>query len=156
MKLKNGCRILTAGLREEVAKLKEKAERQDNISVAAELRIIQIPTKRTENLYTVFEQICSAIDVSTPSFLTVFRMKNKVNGNGNLYNDAPIIVKLSSPYERNFFMRSLAAFRRKNRRYLQLQDNGIRYYVNENLTWLNSTIMRAATKFKKEIKIAMG
>ena len=74
-----------AGLREEVAKLKEKAERQFNISIAAELRVIGIPTKRPENLYTFFEQICSAIDVSTPSFLAIFRMKNKVNNNGNQY-----------------------------------------------------------------------
>ena len=64
------------GLREEVAKLKENAERQDNILVS---------TKRPANLYTVFEQICSAIDVSTPSFLAIFRMKNKVNNNGNQY-----------------------------------------------------------------------
>ena len=64
------------GLREEVAKLKENAERQDNILVS---------TKRPANLYTVFEQIRSAIDVSTPSFLAIFRMKNKVNNNGNQY-----------------------------------------------------------------------
>ena len=85
-------------------------------------------------------------------------MKTKVKDNGNQYIDGPIMVRLSSPYESNFFMRSLAAFRRKNHRYLQLQDIGVRsdqpIYANENLTQLNSTIMRAVTKYKKDKKIA--
>ena len=101
------------GLREEVAKLKEKAERQDNISVVAELRIIGVPSDKHENLYTAFDRMCSAIDVSTPSVLAIFRMKNKVKDYGNQYIDGPVMVRLSSPYERKFFMRSLAAFRRK-------------------------------------------
>ena len=41
------------GLREEVAKLKEKAEWQDNISVAAELRIIGVPSEKHENLLLI-------------------------------------------------------------------------------------------------------
>ena len=53
-------------------------------------------------------------------------------------------------------MRSLAVFRRKNRRYLQLLEIGVRLnqpiYV-KNLTQLNSTIMRAATSYKKGKKI---
>ena len=101
--------------------------------------------------------MCSAIDVSTPSVLAIFRMKNKVKDNASNYIDVPIMVRLSSPYERNFFMRSIAAFRRKNRRYLQLQDIGVRsdqpIYINENLTQLNITIMRPATKYKKDKKI---
>ena len=140
-------------LRAEINILKEKAEKQDSIAISSEIRINGIPSNKNENLYDVFKRICHVINIPTPNIQTIFRVKNK---NNTQYNDGPIIVKLSSSYERNFLMRSFAVHRRQKRTLLTLEHIGLNsnqpIYINENLTKTNNTIMKAASKYKRENK----
>ena len=134
--------------------LGEKADRLENMSVANELRITGIPSTQNENLLDVFNNICNIIEVPIPNLRTIFRVKNK----NNATVDGPIFVKLSLPYERNIITRSLSLFRRNKGTFLQLHhigtDSSTPIFINENLTHTNSSLMRAATKFKKDKKVA--
>ena len=89
-----------------------------------------------------------------PAVQSVFRVKNKTAKT----NDGQIIVKLMSTYERTAIMRSISTFRRQRGTFIRLHHIGMEssaaIYVNENLTASNSAIMRAASKFKKENKLA--
>ena len=139
-------------LKAEICFLKEKIEKQENINVSSEIRINGVPSTENEDLFTVFKNICGVINIPTPHIHGIFRVKNISN---NKFNDGPIIVKLYSSFERNYLMRSFAMFRRQNRP-LTLQQIGFQshapIYLNENLTKTNNSIMRAASKYKREKK----
>ena len=140
--------------RTELDGLKERTDKLDNVAISAELRINGIPSNKNENLFEIFKLICTSLQITTPNIHSIFRIRN--NGNSR-YNDAPIILKLASPYERNFLMRSFALFRRQNRCCLTLEHIGLNskepIYLNENLTKTNSIIMKTATKYKKDGKL---
>ena len=141
-------------LRAEIQLLKQKADKFENSAISTELRINGIPSNQNENNFNTFNNICDVLQIPTPSTQGVFRVRNKTNSK---YNDGPIIVKLSSAYERNNLMRSFAMFRRNNKSPLTLQHIGFNstepIYINENLTKFNNLIMRAAAKHRREGKL---
>ena len=102
--LENGHKEVEA-LRSEVCVLKEKIDWQDNINVASELRIFGIPSSSNENLFNVFNSICTDIQINTPSVQNIFRLKNRdaiIN-----HNDGPIMFKLtcvSETWFRRYFI----------------------------------------------------
>ena len=106
--LENGHKEVEA-LRSEVCVFKEKIDRQDNINVGSELSIFEITSRPNENLFNVFNSICTDIQINTPSVQNIFRLKNR-DANIN-HNDGPIMVKVTSPYKTNYVMRSKATFR---------------------------------------------
>ena len=81
-------------LKVEIKSLKAQIKHQENLSESCALRFNGIPfEKKTRNLMKFFERVCSAINISTPAYKSIFRLQN---GNIKLVNssDAVILVKL--------------------------------------------------------------
>ena len=141
-------------LKSVVESLQEQVETLHNKAISSELRILGVPWVANENLHTVFNKICEALNIETPNTISIHRVKRNDSGEG------PIIVKLTSANERNQLMRSLALYRRNNNNKGMLRLNNIGFesdspiYVNENLTSRNNNIMRAVSKYKREKTIA--
>lgn len=141
-------------MQDEIKTLKTKLKRQENNTVACDLRLNEIPFNENEDLYDYFVKICATINVSVPAIKSIFRLRNQNNKNKNNSKDAVIIVKMWSPYDKNFFLKSLANFRKSNKdfffclRHLGFQSDN-KFYVNENLTSHNFNILCAAVRLKK-------
>lgn len=142
----------------EIQSLKKQLKTQENTIVASDLRINNIPYDRNENLYAIFENICATIKIPTPSVNSIYRLKNHSNKRKQNSPDAVIIVKLMSPYDKNFFLKTLSEFRKNNKNFhFNLRNIGIDspsiFYVNENLIQSNYIILQAAIKLKKQHRL---
>lgn len=142
-------------MKEEIKNLKTQLKRQENKTVARELRIIGIPLYTNENLLDIFGNICSTIGISLPAIKTIYRLRNQNNKHKTNITDAPIIVKMWSPYDKNFFLKSLSNFKKANKDFFfTLNHIGFeadtKFFVNESLTVENYQILRAAMRMKKE------
>lgn len=141
------------GVKAEVQKLKTQLQRQENSFVATDLRITGIPFRRDENLFDVFKSICDLLNIPTPAIKTLYRLQNHNNKDNGYSPDAVIMVKLCSPYDKNFILKSLANFRKANKTSLILNHIGYgsdrAFYVNENLTTTNHKILMSALNLKK-------
>lgn len=148
-------------LKSDIKELKLQNLRQENSLVACDLRINGIPFFDNENLEKIFDDICYTLNINTPSVKAIYRLQNRNNKNKNFSPDAVIIVKLMSPYDKNFILKSIASFRKTNRCSLTLRhigyqsDNTERFnsnnpiYINENLTSNNYNIFLSALRLKK-------
>lgn len=148
-------------LKSDLNELKLQHLRQENSLVACDLRINGIPFYDDEDLPGIFDDICHTLDIKTPSVKAIYRLQNRNNKNRNNSPDAVIIVKLMSPYDKNFLLKSLAGFRKANRCSLMLKHIGFksgnseRYksddpiYINENLTSTNYSIFISALRLKR-------
>lgn len=141
-------------MQDEIKSLKTKMKRQENNTVACDLRLNEIPFSENENLMDIFSDICNAIQVSVPAVKSIYRLQNQNNKNKTDSKDAVIIVKMWSPYDKNYFLKSFASFKKLNKGFFFcLRHIGInsdnKFYVNENLTATNFNILRAAVRMKK-------
>lgn len=138
-----------------ISALYEKLHLVENMSVACDLRITGIPHTSDENLNQIFWSVCEKIKYDVPKFKAIYRLKSFKDTKDK--NDTAIIVRLNSPFERNSFLKSLAAFRRINKTSLRLRhigfDSNVPFYVNENLTAHNYNVLRSVTKLKRAKKI---
>lgn len=141
-------------IEKEMVELKRKINKQENSVVASNIRITGIPFYENENLQTVFDNICNNIKIQTPRVDNIYRLK-KIYKNNKAYNpkEETIVVKLHSPFEKNFLLKSISKFRRENRANLNLRHAGyesnVNIYVNEDLTPNNHKIFKAALNMKK-------
>lgn len=147
-------------LKTEVNFLKTQLQRQENSLVASDLRINGIPYDKNENLYDILNLICCTLNISTPAVKSIYRLQNHNNKDRGFSPDAVIMVKLWSPYDKNFVLKSIANFRKLNKTSLLLNSIGFDsdrpFYINENLTMVNYKILQAAIKLKnvKRLKAA--
>lgn len=145
----------TDQLKKEIVFLKSKVKQQENKNISCELRLNEIPYSSDEDLYKIFENICSTINTSVPAVKTIYRLQNHNNKHNLNSRDAVIIVKMWSPYDKNHFLKTFADFRRKNKGFFFcLRHIGInsdnKFFVNENLTSANFKLLCAANRLKKE------
>lgn len=144
--------------KDEINLLKNKIKQLENKNVSCELRINEIPYNENENLFLIFEKICNTINISMPAIKTIYRLQNVNNKNKNNSKDAVIIVKMWSPYDKNYFLKSFTNFRKINKgfnfclKHIGESSNN-KFYINENLTQYNFNILRAANKLKKAHRI---
>lgn len=145
-------------LRNEIEILKVKMRTHENSTVACDLRINGVPYTNNENLKTYFENICKVVNTPTPAIKSIFRLNNKNNKNDNISPDAVIIIRMWSPYDKNFFLKVLSSFRKNNKnfnfclRHIGL-DSNCQFFINENLTQNNYQILQAAVRLKRQKKI---
>lgn len=145
-------------LKSQIQELKLQTMRQENLFVACDLRINNVPFTKDENVYNIFDDICRAIDIQTPSVKAIYRLSNKNNKEKTNSTDAAIIVNLFSPYDKNFVLKSIAAFK-KHAGYKNLLLNLIgfssneAFYVNESLTLKNHRILLEAVKLKRDKRL---
>lgn len=157
IELETGCTEIKL-LKNEIKTLKTQIQRQENLAVSCDLRLNGIPYNKDENLHVHFENICKALNISTPGYKSIYRLQNKNNKEQNS-PDAVIIVKLLSPYDKNFVLKSLALFRKSFKTQLRLQhigynNNNCKVYINENLTSKNFKIFRTAMDLVKKNRLA--
>lgn len=140
-------------LKNEIKLLKVRTLKNANSIVACDLRINGIPFTNQENLSAIFDRICKTINITTPQTKAIYRLQNKNNKAKEISPDAVIIVKLHSPYDKNFFLKSLGIYKKINKTNLMLKYLGFQtdksFNVNENLTNSNYKILRAAITLKK-------
>lgn len=141
-------------LKNEIKVLKIQSLKHSNSLVACDLRINGIPYARNENLYNHFDSICKTINIQTPPVQSIHRLQNKNNKDKQFSPDAVIIVKLLSPYDKNFVLKSLNAYKKINKNNLMINIFGFtsneNFYINEHLTNTNYKILRAAVRMKKD------
>lgn len=137
---------------DDIAKLKLYIEKQENSLVANELRIQGIPKYENEQLHAIFETICKSTNIHMPTVTSIRRLNSFRLRDNKI--DPVICVKLSAPFEKNAFLKSLADFRRKSNDVLRLTNAGFNsdqpFYINEALTKLNHDILKEAVSLKKK------
>lgn len=141
-------------MQEEIVFLKTQIKRQENNTVVCKLRLNEIPYQENENLIELFGSICNSIKTSVPAIKSIYRLQNHNNTHERNSRDAVIIVKMWSSYDKNFFLKSLANYKKINRGFtLTLKLLGFnsdnKFYINENLTKDNFQIFRTANRFRK-------
>lgn len=142
-------------MQDEIKSLKAKIKHQENRSVACDLRLNEIPYEQDENLDEIFFRICNTINISVPAIKTIYRLQNQNNKHSNISKDAAIIVKMWSPYDKNFFLKSLTNYRKINKdfsfclRHIGFNSDN-KFFVNENLTQSNFNLLRSAVRLKKK------
>lgn len=151
-------------IKKEINALKMQIKRQENSTIAADLRINGIPFSKDEDLLLTFNKICSTINLTTPAIKSIFRLQNENNKHKTNSQDAVIIVKMMSPYDKNFFLKTLSLFRNSNKNFnfrLSQIDSNVepnstfdnKFFVNENLTHSNYRLLQAAIKLKRGKKL---
>lgn len=140
-------------IKNEIKTLKMQTLKNANSVVACDLRVNGVPYSDKENLTQIFENICTAINITTPRIKSIYRLHNKNNKAKEASPDAVIIVKMLSPYDKNFFLKSLGLYKKANNTNLKLNVLGFQsdrvFHVNENLTGSNYRILREAILLKK-------
>ena len=135
--------------------LKTKLQKQEYAAVASDIRINGIPHQTNENLKSIFNFICQTINTPVPSLQSIFRLQNQNNKINKDSPDAVIIVKMLSPYDKNFFMKSVALFRKTNKnfsfclRHIGMESDS-KFFINENLTQESYKILQAALRLKRQ------
>lgn len=139
-------------LKSDVENLKIKCLNQENSTVASDVRITGLPFYNNENLQTIFESICSSLNTTLPLVKSIFRVKHYKNYRN--VPDPPIVIKFYTPFEKNYFLKTVALHRNKFKSPLRLSDAGFEsdtpFYINENLTPHNYGIFKTALKLKKD------
>lgn len=143
-------------LKDDLKKLKVYVQKQENSIVACDIRITGVPSNKDENLYTFYEKICEAVKISPFAVKTIYRVvRTKRRKN---IEDADIIVKFLSPYERNYFLNIITSYMKSTEDVLRLNligfDSSTPFYINENLTPDNHRILIRARHLKREGKIS--
>lgn len=143
-------------LKNEIGRLKIQSLKHSNSVVACDLRINGIPFSFGENLHHLFVNICNILEISTPPLQFIHRLQNKNNKSKGISPDGVIIARLMTPYDKNFVLKSLNEYKKKNN-YLKLNLLGFEpdkqnqsFYINENLTNGNFKILREAISLKKQ------
>lgn len=136
-------------MKHELLNLKRKILQQENSAVSCELRIEGIPYYEGENLYNILCIMCSSLNIEIPNVSAIYRIRNRNN------TTAPtILIKLMSSYEKNYVLKSVSNYRRKNKDLLRLYllnfESNEPFYVNENLSRTNYQIFNKAMKLKKQ------
>lgn len=145
-------------LQTEIQNLKLKVQRHENSAIASDLRINGIPFVENENLFHIFNDICKTINISTPAIKSIFRLKNLNNKRDSNSPDAVIIVRMCSPYDKNFFLKTLSFLRKNNKdfrlclRQIGFESN-MQFFINENLTQTNYQILQAANRLKRQKRL---
>lgn len=140
-------------VKSEIKKIKSQINKQENLTVSCDLRIMGIPSSNAENLNELFNNICSALNIPTPPYKNIYRIQtNKKSFDGT------ILVQLFSPYDRNFILKTLSNFRKNTKSQFCLNNIGFDsnkpIYVNENLTSCNFKILQSALKLKRQKNIS--
>lgn len=145
----------TDQLKDEIKNLKVYVQKQENAIVACDVRINGIPSTNIykDNLYIIYEKICEAIQITPFSVKCIYRVKN-TKSRKNI-EDAPIIIKFESPYDRNFFLKKITTHIKTSNDLLRLSHIGFiettePFYVNENLTPENHRIFIEARRLKRD------
>lgn len=145
------------GMKKEIKQLKSKIQFHENSTVASDIRITGVPfdESENENLPMIFKNLCNTINIEPLEIKSIFRVKHFTN----LRNvpDPPILVRLNTPYERNFFLRKCAEFKRFHKTRFCLRhvgyENDRLFFVNENLTPSNYNIFKTANGLRKNNRI---
>lgn len=139
-------------LKTELTNLRRKIMQQENTAVASELRIDGIPYYDQENPYMIFCTMCSSLNIETPNVRAIYRLRN-----GKKSAAPTILVKLFSPYDKNYLLKSVSNYRRRNKDLLRLFllnfDANDPFYINENLSQTNYQIFNKALKLKRENRL---
>lgn len=138
---------------DELNEVKCSLHTQENRLVACDAFLSGIPHSSDENLKSIFNSICHAIGIKPPTLQSIFRTRPKTNS-----NDTAIMVKFASAYERNYVLKSIAAFRKKTNRQLCLRDAGyssdVFIYLRESLSQQNKQLLQHALQLKKHKQLA--
>lgn len=145
-------------LKVEICELKKKLLASENSIVADSIRISGIPFVENEDLSCSFNNICQNLNIIAPQVKNIYRLRRiyKLN-KPQKPKEEDIVVKLQSPYAKNFLLKSIARHKRENRSKLTLRHAGIQsdqpIYINEDLTPHNHKILMSALRLKRDGKI---
>lgn len=145
-------------LQNEIKTLNFKLQRHENNTVASDLRINGIPYMENENLIGIFNDICKTINTNSPAIKNIYRLNNHNNKRTNDSPDAVILVRMWCPYDKNYFLKTLANFKKLNKgfnfclNHIGLNSTKI-FFINENLTQTNYQILQAAISLKRDKQI---
>lgn len=139
----------TVELKSEVIYLRNKILQQENFAVACDLRIDGVPYVNNEDLYAIFNIMCTNLNIVTPAARPIYRIKTK-----NSSSAPTIIIKLMTPFDKKFILKTVSAYRRKNKDLLRIYllnfDANNPFYINESLSQSNYRIFNKAWKRKRD------
>ncbi|XP_059221873.1 uncharacterized protein LOC131996316 [Stomoxys calcitrans] len=141
-------------LKLELKEIKLQVLRQENAPVASDLRINGIPFNENENLNNIFTKTCTSCNIPTPKLKFIHRLRNRNNTKERNSPDGVIIATLMSPYDKNFLLKGLSEFRKRNNTTLSLNligfDSTCQFYINENISNSNYRILQDALSLKRK------
>lgn len=140
-------------MKEEVADLQARCDTFERKEVAADAVLLGIPQLPNEDLMSIFNKICHTVQCVPTSLKAAFRTQQQ---NKNILHNSPIILKFSSPKERNTVLKCVALFHKTNKRLLHLEDIGVKVqgkekqniHLHGSLTTKNRSFLRRAMRLK--------
>ena len=117
--------------------------------IASDMVLVGVPKLPNENLKSIFEDFCKTISCKPPLINQVFRAVKKESINvSNPHNKtmkespSPIIIKLSSCFERDVVMKSSSNYRKMKNKELRLSDFGISSTQRDTSCYLNESLIK--------------
>lgn len=141
-------------LRQEVDQV--RANRSDCTvgDIASDAIVFGIPKFDSENLKSIFNQVCRSINYLAPQIRDIFRVTPK---NTPHHNAPVVIIKFYTPFDRNRTLKAFSDFRRNNRASVSMRLAGFEcdstFRIYESLTAENRNLLQRAIQLKREKKI---
>lgn len=139
-------------LRGELAELKSKQRDCTVVDTSSDAVIFGVPVSDSENLKSIFNQVCRSIDFLSPQIRDIFRVRPK---NSHLKSNV-VIVKFYTPFDRNRTLKVFSDYRRRNKCVVSMRSAGFdidsTFCIFESLDIFNRKILQLAVKQKRERK----
>lgn len=146
----------TVDMKEELRKIKIQSLKHSNSIVACDLRINAVPFSVDEDLHSMFNTVCRTLEIPKPPVQFIHRLQNKNNKSKENSPDGVIIVRLMTPYDKNFVLKSLNNYKKEHPNLLlsilgfEPNEQHKFFYIHENLTNGNYKLLREAVTLKKQ------
>lgn len=141
-----------AVLKAEISHLKSSQRDCTVVDTSSDAVIFGVPASDSENLKSIFNQVCRSIDFLSPQIRDIFRVRPKnSHSKGNV-----IIVKFYTPFDRNRTLKAFSDYRRHNKGVVSLRSAGFdidsTFRIFESLDIFNRKILQLALRQKRERK----
>ena len=109
--------------------LQKRCDVYERREVSSDAVLLGIPELHNENITSIYNYICNAIECTPPPLNAAFRIKMR---NKNSLHNSPIVLKFGAPHERNMVLKCIANFHKNNQRQLKLEDIGFKVQAKKN------------------------
>lgn len=133
-------------LKKEMHEFKTTKETTTVKDISADAIIFGIAFEKSENLKSIFNQVCRHIDFLAPQVRDIFRVRPKTSQ--EIYT--AVIVKFYTPFDRNRTLKAFSEYRKRTKGSVSMRAAGFNsdktFRIYESLSAENTKILQLAIK----------
>lgn len=135
-------------LKKEINNIKTKQTNNTVKDITSDAIIFGISFTPSENLKSIFNQVCRSIDYLPPQLRDIFRVKPKTADNKNTV----VIAKFYTPFDRNRCLKAFSEYRKKSKGSVSMRsagfDSNTIFRIYESLDAESRILLQKAVQHK--------